>query len=124
MSYTTLRLFCRILTDDPELNNVFSVRVASTASVDELKKAIKDDKQRGLAPYDADTLSLWKASIPVDANLNESLKNLDLTNKEPLNPVDELSEVFSDPPQKRHLHIVVQLPHAGESWFSLNSSVA
>ena len=111
----TLRLFCLILTDDLGLSNPFPVDIAPTLTVGHLKKAIKEEKKNVLGSNDADQLILWKVSIPVDANLNDSLKNLDLTNKEPLNPVDELSEVFPNPLERKHLHIVAQLPHAGES---------
>jgi len=111
MSRTPLQLLCWI----PELKSFLLVFIEPTASVHELKKDIKKEKEHGLAPYDADTLSLLKVSIPYDDNFEQTISNMDLTGQKPLFAVDELSEVFSDPPLPKYLHIVVHLPSAGES---------
>ena len=99
-----LQPFCKVLSGDPEFSNVFSVQVSLTDTVDNLKKAIRDQKQK-LQVYDADQLTLWKVSILNEENIG----NFAFTGK-PLSATTRLSKVFPDAPAEDHIHIVVQLP--------------
>lgn len=54
-----MKLFCWIL-DKSE--SPFSVDVAHDVTVDDLKKAIMNEKTHALAGLDADQLTLWKVS--------------------------------------------------------------
>jgi hypothetical protein len=90
-------------------NHIFPVKIASTESVGTLKEAIKDKKKVALQHIDADTLTLWKLSIPVDDNF-ENAKGIDLKDEELLSPVHRLSSIFPDPLPQRHLHIIIKLP--------------
>jgi hypothetical protein len=56
----------------------------------------------------------WKVSIPANTNFIQNVSNLDLSNKDLLMAMDELSEVFQDPPAQKHVHIVVQPLPTGE----------
>ena len=103
-------LNCLVLGDNR--NHIFPVKIPSTESVGTLKKAIKDEKKNSLQFVDADSLILWKVSIPVDKDFEYSLKahHPDFVDEESLTPVGSLSGFFSEPPVSMQLHIVVKLP--------------
>ena len=107
----TLQLNCWIFDDD--VSQVFPVKITNTESVGILKEVIKDECQKAFPNVDARSLTLWKVSIPVDRHLQQSLANLDLTRETSLSPVDDLFDVFSDVPPRKHLHIVVK-PRVGK----------
>jgi Crinkler effector protein N-terminal domain len=102
----TLQLNCWVLGDD--VSKVFPIEIPSTKSVGILQKAIKNEKV-ALQHIDADSLTLWKVSIPQD-RLQQSLANVDLTDATSLSSMDDLDDVFSDEPHRKHLHIVVKPP--------------
>ena len=52
--------------------------------------------------------------MPADANLEQELGNLDLTDAKSLPPLKRLSNVFLDLPEESHIHLVVRAPPAGE----------
>jgi hypothetical protein len=103
----SVNLNCWVLGDGA--GQVFSVKIASTESVIALKKAIKDEKMVALQHIDADALTLWKVSIPVDDGFEEKVKLQD-----ELLPVKRLSRLFPNQPDDQDLHIVVQFPRDGE----------
>jgi hypothetical protein len=103
----TLKLNCWVLGDDT--SQVFEVKIANTESVSALKKAIKNEKI-ALQHFDADSLTLCKVSIPGGRHLQQNLANLDLTNETSLSSMDDLVDVFSHEPPRKHLHIVVKPP--------------
>ena len=96
-----------------ERNAIFEVKIAPTESVASLQKAIRDEINCNDLP--TNQLTLWKVSIPADADLKENVSKLDFTSQEPLSPMATLSKVFPEPPEEEHLHLVVRLLHAGES---------
>jgi hypothetical protein len=102
-----IQLNCWVLGDD--VRQVFPIKIANTESVGTLKEAVKDKKRPALDHVTADSLTLWKVSIPKD-RLQQSLANLDLTDATPLSSMDDLDDVFSDEPHRKHLHIVVKPP--------------
>ena len=105
-------LNCLVLGDDA--SRVFPVEIANSKTVGDLRDAIKDKKRPAFDHVPADTLVLWKVSILVNRSLTQNLSNRTFADESPLLPVDELSEVFSDSPARRHLHIVVSAPPASE----------
>jgi hypothetical protein len=108
---TTLLLNCWLVGDDA--TQVFQVEIANTESVGTLKKAIKEEKKPVLDYLTADSLGLWKDSIPVDRTLRKKLPGLDLTDETQLSAVDDLLDVFRDLPTRKHLHIIIK-PRIGE----------
>jgi hypothetical protein len=106
----TLQLNCWVFDDD--VSQVFPVKIANTESVGTLRDAIKDKKKLSLHHVDSDALALWKV-YPVNHNLQQSLANLDLTDETSLSSVDDLVELFSEVPPRKHLHIVVK-PRVGK----------
>jgi hypothetical protein len=104
----TLDLNCWILGADA--GQVFLVKILKTATVGTLKKVIKEEKKVALQHVDADALSLWKVSIPVDRRIKEKVKVKD---EQVLLSVKRLSHLFENQPDDQHLHIVVQFPRHG-----------
>jgi hypothetical protein len=102
----TLQLNCWMHGDD--VCQVFEIKIPNTESVSALKKVIKDEKKPALDHVTADSLTLWKVSIPVGRRLRYTLANVDLTDETSLSSVDDLVDVFSDAPPHKDLHIVVK----------------
>ena len=93
-----------------DASRIFLIEIAERKTVGALRKAIKDEKRPTFDHVPADTLLLWKVSIPVIQNLTENLSKLDFVDESSLLPVKRLSKVFSEQPEDEHLHIVVRVP--------------
>jgi hypothetical protein len=74
-----------------------------------LKHAIKEGKKPAFDHITADSLDIWKVSIPVDGDTNLNAQVEDLFETKPLSPVEQLSDVFRDV-VKRYLHVIVRGP--------------
>ncbi|KZP17846.1 hypothetical protein FIBSPDRAFT_689380, partial [Athelia psychrophila] len=85
----------------------FTIRIASTATVEGLKVAIKDRTPLALAHIDPMDLCLWKVSIAVDSQLNTTVKAYAYEEEEALNGVMKVSNVFGDS-LDGYLHILVR----------------
>ena len=96
-----------------DASHIFPVEIVNSKTVGALREVIKEKKRPAFDHIPADTLILWKVSIAVNGNLAENL-NPDIINDNPLLLVDLLSDIFSNTPAPRQLHIVVQAPPAGE----------
>ena len=96
-----------------DASHIFLVEIVNSKTVGDLRKLIKEEKRPTFDHIPVDTLVLWKVSITVNRNLAENL-DPDIINDDPLLPVDLLSDIFSNAPAPRQLHIVVQAPPAGE----------
>jgi hypothetical protein len=108
-------LLCYVHDEDD--NNAFEVTIGKEEKVYGLKKAIKKETGQTFRHVDASSLMLWKVSVPCDQNLKKNVDDLHLTYDElpqsslqSLWPLDELSEVFSEPPIEKHVHIIVMAP--------------
>ncbi|KAF8329796.1 uncharacterized protein EI90DRAFT_3155212 [Cantharellus anzutake] len=98
-----LKLFGWVL---DKSSNPFSVTIAKSETIDDLKDAIK--KKIGLDGLASD-LVVWRVFIPADRDLAEEVRTLSLNDKELLGAMDLLSEAFPNLPQKG-LHFVVAAP--------------
>ncbi|KIM73122.1 hypothetical protein PILCRDRAFT_733222 [Piloderma croceum F 1598] len=114
LDHPILELNCFVHDDDPR--HVFPVKIARTESIGTLKKAIKEEKKVALEHVDAEALRLWKVSIPVNGGFKENVSRVELKDEDELSPVDTLSDVFSEVPARKHLHIIVLCspPNAAE----------
>ncbi|KAG0347172.1 hypothetical protein BG004_008328, partial [Podila humilis] len=107
MTGSLLTLFCVV---DGEAVP-FSVKVAPTDSVDDLKKAIKAQKTIDFSDVDADKLTLWLGSIPIPPPKEQKPIFLDeAESPTELGPSDDISDVFVETPPKKTIHIIVQRP--------------
>ncbi|KAH9970961.1 hypothetical protein BGW80DRAFT_1324650 [Lactifluus volemus] len=100
----------------PEISlwlRVFLVKLSHETTVDELKKAIKEACSVKFRQIFAHTLDLYKVSIPL-ADIDKKLEHIqdpkDIASAVKLQPLDDLSNVFRDPPAHNHVHIIVQSP--------------
>ncbi|KAG0308834.1 hypothetical protein BGZ98_006615 [Dissophora globulifera] len=102
-----LSLFC--LVNGKTTLNAFPVSAQATITFGELKELIKAKKPVEFKDVDADKLCLWRVSIPVNTSTRHSAIFLNsLDSKEELLPTDELSEIFTETPPKKTIHIIVQ----------------
>jgi Crinkler effector protein N-terminal domain len=114
----TLEVNCLVL--GQESSHVFLIRIPENKTVYDLKEVVQDKKRRTFRDVDADDLQLFKVSIPVDNELDGILADFQPQN-DPANSVQKLSavwrlsQIFSAIPVDGYLHIIVQLPHSGES---------
>jgi hypothetical protein len=110
-------LNCFVLRVDERPNQIFTVKIPRSENVSILKDLIKEKQSPRLNHVVASELILSQVSLPVDDDLEESLKHVDLV---PLKPLLQLSRVFPRVEENR-LHIVVQAPTTGEPRFGLSS---
>jgi hypothetical protein len=103
----TLHLNCWVHGED--VGQIFQIHIANTESVSTLKEVIKDKKKPELDHVAASSLTLWKVSIPA-GHLQKNLANVDIPHETSLSSMDDLVDVFSDEPHRKHLHIVVKPP--------------
>jgi len=88
------------------LDSSFPVTIQSLETVDDLKKAIVNEKSNDLKDVDPSGLTLFKVSLPDD----ETLKRLTpQTFQEEIKPSHELSKLFPEKPPET-ISIVVKLP--------------
>ena len=108
MSARILELNCLILGDDPSL--IFTVEISETRPVSILKKEIWKENRNSFKAVDADTLVLWKVSLPVNENFKQILGEFEPDEEIELRqPLTRLSSVFRNP-KDGYLHIIVQRP--------------
>ncbi|KAF8432201.1 hypothetical protein L210DRAFT_2854582 [Boletus edulis BED1] len=101
-----LRLICWIRSQDPKVT--FQVKISKTETVFDLQKAIKNETQIEVAAY---TLALYKPNYPVSRPYEDHLHKLILSKDGTLlEGAQELSEVFSEPPSKFNIHVIVDPP--------------
>ncbi|KAG0196815.1 hypothetical protein BGX31_005162, partial [Mortierella sp. GBA43] len=101
-----LRIFC-ILEGE---STPFPVTIESDKTVGELKKAIKLEKSNYFTSVDADQLTLWKVSIPINDDDETPILLDNVSDKKKLGPSADLSEVFEEKLPKKRFHIIVQPP--------------
>ncbi|KAG0014707.1 hypothetical protein BGZ82_001683, partial [Podila clonocystis] len=99
--------FC--LVDGEATSNAFPVEIESSKTVGHLKDLIKAKKANNFQDVEADDLTLWRVSIPVDpANKHRPIVLNEFESATELDPTDDLSHVFDDQPPKKRIHIIIQ----------------
>ena len=104
-----LSLNCLFFKDDS--TKAFTVKIPMTDNVSILKELIKEKKARHLAHLDASDLALYKVSLSaadVDSHLKDDSKANPAVTRIPLAPLEELKEVFLEPLQKNHVHVIIE----------------
>ena len=107
-----LKLFCYVLGEG--CNNTFVVNIKEDETVADLKKAIKEKKSPKFNDILADSLTLWKASVPYSLNLKKEVEALNLVDDDSLQRLRILSDIFSSGLDRSHVHIIVDRPRSGE----------
>ena len=107
---TNNRLSLFGLVDGEATSNAFSVKAATTDTVDDLKKAIKTEKAHRFDAVDADELTLWQVALPVvPANKHKPILLGEIESPTELDPTDDVADVFKGTPLKKTIHVIVQL---------------
>ncbi|KAG8928010.1 hypothetical protein FRC02_007463 [Tulasnella sp. 418] len=60
-------------------------------------------------------ITLWKVSTPINEGFDATVRNIKFKDNEELNPMLSLSIYYPSPPKPDYLHIIVQLPAAGNT---------
>ena len=107
MSNKPSTLFCFI---DGE-KTAFSVKIASSNNVGDLKKRIKAQQSPAFDHIVANKLTLWKVPIPAAPKKERKEISLaDVLSKEELDETDDISDVFPKTPPKKIIHTIVLRP--------------
>ena len=106
-----LTLVCYVRGDDHTC--VFHVKINKTEFVADLKKAIKKEKSPIFDDITADSLRLWKASVPITRDLKKDVDAPNLLNDDSL-PYGILSEIFLSDLEKKSVHIIIGRIQSGE----------
>lgn len=110
-----LEIFCVLWPFDRPGQQPFSVDLANTETVDDLKSAIKLEQTHRLKDIDAPQLELYRVSIPDDDDiLLQALRVLNFDGNgigaKELNATAKLSKVFPDGVEDDRVHIVARKP--------------
>ncbi|KAF9323662.1 hypothetical protein BG006_001251 [Podila minutissima] len=108
MDNNPLTLFC--LVDGEGTSNAFSVKIASTDTVDDLKELIKNKKPVDFEHVDANNLSLWHVSVPDDDDNDLPVLLNSVPEKKKLKATAKLSKVFGIGVPEDTIHVIVQRP--------------
>ncbi|KAF9580471.1 hypothetical protein BGW38_002878 [Lunasporangiospora selenospora] len=109
MTDIPLTLFC--LVDGESTSNAFPVLASTTTTIRELKELIKTKKANRFQDVDADELTLWRVSHPVIAiHKHQPVLLNKIDSPTELDPTDDISDIFTEPPPKKTIHIIVQRP--------------
>lgn len=98
-----LTLQCYVLGDCNGRRNIFPVEIADTKMVNQLQEVIKA-KNTLLRHTDSHRLRIWATSLPTDDNDFDD-------EKEPLDLVQLLSDIFLTHPVQGAVYIVIQKPY-------------
>ena len=107
---STIRLWCLILGDDFK-DNGFSVNVAESKNVLELKKIIKEKMEPRFNDYSIRDWHIYQVLFPTGDNaaLEELLKGFRKSETSFLGQLQKLRDVFKNPVEG-HLHVIIKPP--------------
>ena len=103
-----LELNCLVLGETQQ--HIFPVEIGTARSVGTLKELIKEKNRHAFQYVDANTLMLWKVSMPYS-----NIKDLaELPDGEALMPVMKLSVIFPNHEVGENIDIIIKLPPTGK----------
>ena len=105
-------LVCYLLDDD--WKQAFEVEIGKEKSVSALKDAIKEKLGSDFDDIPAKSLSIWKASVQYNKNLEKEVEALNLVDGDSLHPLEILSDIFPSGLEKKSVHIIISRPLSGE----------
>ncbi|KAF9335865.1 hypothetical protein BG006_010486, partial [Podila minutissima] len=118
------------LVDGESTSNAFTAEIGPTKTVDglkkvdDLKKAVKAEKTPRFDDVAGNELILWRVSIPVVEDNDETpilLDNVTNTDRKTLGPATHLSKVFPEDLPDEMINITVQRPPPGAEASNLNT---
>ena len=112
-----MKINCYVRGDVPQ--NAFILDIDDDKTVDDLKKAVRENKRPNFD--DANSLILWNVSVPINRNLKNSVEALNLLESDALYTHEILSDIFSDL-KKNCVHILIDRPHSSELLYNIPSA--
>ncbi|KAL1917099.1 uncharacterized protein VTP21DRAFT_5297 [Calcarisporiella thermophila] len=103
-----MRLNC-VINNPSRFSEAFSLEIDGSDSVEVLKGKIIEKNPRQLGGIDPSELILWKIDLSFK-DLQRSAGNTETISKLRLSPLDEIYEYFPEEPQRKHIHVLVELP--------------
>ncbi|KAF9352561.1 hypothetical protein BGX34_012097 [Mortierella sp. NVP85] len=123
-----VKIWC--LVNGQSSSQAFSVVIDASATIEDLKDAIKDKKLLSSKFNDiaADGLTLWRVSIPVKEEDEDDDENDDdeedppimldsVPEKKKLRSTSKISRVFRAELPEETIHVIVQLPQSGNATY-------
>ena len=107
-----LTLICYVRDDN--CKQAFEVEIDKAKSVSALREAIKEKTRPKFDDISADSLSLWKASVPINRDLKKCVETLNLVDDDSLYSYEILSDIFSSGLEGKSVHIIIDRHHSGE----------
>ena len=109
-----LNLNCWVRGEDS--SRIFSVEIGRDKNVASLKEAIKEKKKAVFDNVDADSLVVWKVSIPTtdsdgQVDLEDKVKAMRLDGRNKLFPLKKLHKIFENLDEET-LHVVIKAVEA------------
>ena len=92
---------------------IFEVHINEDKTVSNLRDAIKEVIRPKFDNVPTNELVLWKNSVPINRDLKKTVEALNLNNDFLLQPLEVLSNVFSDLVEN-NVHIIIDRPLSGE----------
>lgn len=89
------------------MSNAFSIKIPSSDTVDDLKKAIKFQKAIAFIDVDADMFMLWRVSIPDEDDDEQPILFDNVSERKKLKATSKLSKVFDTALLKDTIHIII-----------------
>ena len=108
---TMLTLICYVRDDN--CKQAFEVEIDKAKSVSTLRDAIKEKTRPKFDDISADSLSLWKASVPINRDLKKCVEALNLVDDDSLYSCEILSDIFSSDLERKSVHIIIDCRHSG-----------
>ena len=99
---------------DDDCKQAFEVEIGKAKSVSALREVIKEKTRPKFDDIPAASLSLWKASVPINRDLKKYVEALNLVDDDSLYSYEILSDIFSSGLERRSVHIIIDRPHSGE----------
>ena|SRR5947209_20246776 len=104
----SIKIFCLEKGKTPAVQHAFPVNISREETVGDLKKLIKAEKSVDFARVDPNNLRLWKVDISIDDDTVIQAQTLLQDNQLPV--ADEIEELWTDTPKRRHIHVIVEVP--------------
>jgi len=98
----------------------FHVKIPGEKTISELKEAIQ---AKDFQNFPAKFLTLYKATVVNDDNINERLQNLDVTKLTRLRPSHTVLQSFQDHPPQGSIVVVVIQPPGECQWMCVQAAV-
>ncbi|KAL1919137.1 uncharacterized protein VTP21DRAFT_2519 [Calcarisporiella thermophila] len=104
-----MKLNCVLYEQGDKLSDSFSVEVNGSNTVEDLKEKIMAKAKERFKNLDSLSIQLWKVDYS-QRELKQIIGDFRKIEKCELFATDDISEVFPEPPRKKNIHIIIEMP--------------